>query len=72
MVLTLVRTLHASAEAAPVREDNEGQLLAVEVTYRLSRLVGGVREPDLPGLLDHLATKLSLLATISLSKHLSI
>jgi hypothetical protein len=48
------RTFHAAGEAAPVGEDDEGQLFAAKVLDRLGRLVGAVRIPDLTGLRDGL------------------
>mmetsp|Transcript_11419 Transcript_11419/g.33839 ORF Transcript_11419/g.33839 Transcript_11419/m.33839 type:complete len:226 (-) Transcript_11419:3512-4189(-) len=47
----LEHVLATAREAAPVGQDDEGQALAVvEVVDGLGRLVGGVREPHLPGL----------------------
>ena len=45
---------HAARETAPVRKDDERQLLAVvKVRDRLRRLVGRVREPHLAGVQHH-------------------
>ena len=47
-------TFHAPGEASPVGKDHEWELFAVEVADGLRRLVGRVREPHLPSLLDDL------------------